>query len=126
MKRNRKSKPPKDRLSLAAILLTGAVLFCLLAVSMVIGFMGLRPDAVAEDAGKQFVRQYGLNTTALMPAGKNLRHPDGLMPNVDLRYDPRLPMADPNAGLVFQPRPPRYFSSTQLLSKSPTGMNKTQ
>jgi len=126
MKRNRPSKPPQDRLILAAILLAGAVLFCLLAVSMVIGFMGLRPDAVAEDACQQFVRQHGLNTTAIIPAGRYLRHSDGRMPNVDLRYDPRLPMADPNAGLVFRPRPPRYFSSTQLLSKSQTEMNKTQ
>lgn len=126
MKSNRTSKPPTDLLSLTAILLAGAVLFCLLAVSMVLGFMLLRPDAVAADACQRFVRQYGLNTTALMPAGKNLRHSDGRMTNVDLRYDPRLPMVEPNAGLVFQPRPPRFFSSTQLLLKSQTGMKKTQ
>ena len=126
MKSNRTSKPPKDLLSLVAILLAGTLLFCLLAVSMVVGFMHLRPDADVADACQQFVRQYGLNTTALMPAGNNLRYPDGRMPNVDLRYDPRLPMVDPNAGLVFQPRPPRYFSSTQLLEKIQTEMNKTQ
>ena len=124
MKSNRIPKPSKDRLSLAAILLAGAVLLCLVAVSVVFGFMRLRPDAAAEFACRQFVRQYGLNTTALMPAGKILRQ-DGYMPNVDLRYDPRLPMVDPNAGLVFQPRPPRYFSSTMLLEKIQTGMNKT-
>jgi len=126
MRSNHTSKPPKDRLNLAAILLVGAVLFCLLAVFIVVGFMLLRPDAVAADACQQFVRQHGLNTTALMPAGKKLRHSDGRMPNVDLRYDPRLPMVDPNAGLVFQPRPAHYSSSTQQLSKSQTGMKKPQ
>jgi len=126
MKSNRTSKPPKDRLSLAAILLAGAVLFCVLAVYLVVGFMQLRPDAVATDACQQVVRQYGLNTTALMPTGNDLRHSDGRMPNVDLRYDPRLPMVDPNAGLVFQPRPPGYFSSTQLMKNIQTGASKTQ
>jgi hypothetical protein len=126
MKRNRTSKPPKDRLGLAATLLAGAVLFCLLAVSMVVGCIRLRPDAAAADACQQFVRQYGLNTTALMPTGNDRRHSDGRMPNVDLRYDPRLPLVDPNAGLVFQPRPPGYVSATMPMEKIRTGVHTSR
>jgi hypothetical protein len=126
MKNERLTRPPEDRLTLAAILLTGVTVFCLLALLMVAGYRLLRLDAVAASVCRQFVRQYGVHTIALMPTGQSLRLSDGHLPNVDLRYDPRLPMENPDAGLVFPPRSARFFSSSQPPQKNQTGLNETE
>ena len=86
----------------------------------------MRPDVAAAKVCRQFVRQYGVHTIALVPAGQNLRLLDGCLPNVDLRYDPRLPMENPDAGLVFLPRPNRYFSSTKAPEERQTGLSETK
>ena len=126
MKNNLTSRPPTDRLTLAAILLAGAMVFCLLAVLLVAGFRLLRPDEIAAAVCRQFVRQYGVPTIALLPAGQKSSHSDGRRPNVDLRYDPRLPMENPDDGLVFLPRPTRYFPSTQPPEEKISGLNETE
>jgi hypothetical protein len=126
MKNNLTSRPPNDRLTLAEILLTGAAVFCLLTLSLVAGIRLLRPDGVAAAVCRQFVRQYGVHTIALVPAGQNLRLSDGRQPNVDLRYDPQLPIENPDAGLVFPPRPARYFPSTKAPEESQTGLSETE
>lgn len=108
-------RPRNDRLTQAAFLLSGAAVFCLLALLLVAGYGLLRPDAAAETACRQIVRQYGLHAIALMPAGRNARHPDGRLPGVDLRYDPRLPLENPDAGLVFPARPARFSPSPELI-----------
>jgi hypothetical protein len=120
------SEPLNDHMTLAAILLAGAAAFCLLALLLVAGFRLLRPDESAAAVCRQFVRQYGMHTIALVPAGQNLRHAGGQLPSVDLRYDPRLPMANPDAGLVFPPRPVRYLSSPQPPEEMLTGLNETE
>jgi hypothetical protein len=126
MKNDLTPKHPNDRLSLAQILLAGSAVFCLLALFLVAGIRLSRPDAAAAAVCRQFVRQYGVNATALVPAGQNLRRSDGRLPNVDLRYDPRLPMENPDAGLVFAPRPTRYFSSTKAPQEGQTGFSETE
>ncbi len=126
MRNNLTSRPPNDRLTLAEILLAEAAVFCLLTLFLVAGIRLLRPDAVAVAVCRQFVRQYGVHTIALVPAGQNLRLSDGRLPNVDLRYDPRLPMENPDAGLVFPPRPSRYFSSTKAPEERQTGLSETE
>jgi hypothetical protein len=126
MKNKHISRPLTDRLTLAKILLAGAVVFCLLTLFLVAGIRLLRPDAVAAAICRQFVRHYGVHTFALAPAGLNLRLADGGLPNVDLRYDPRLPIENPDAGLVFPPRPTRYFSSTRTPKERQTGLSETE
>ena len=120
------SEPPDDRLTQAAILLGGAAVFCLLAIFAVTGFRLWRPDAAAEAVCRQFVRQYGVHTIALMPVGQNLRHSDGRRPFVDLRHDPRLPLENPDDGLVFPPQPARYFFSAPAPDERRTGMSITE
>ena len=124
MKNNLTSRPPNDRLTLAAMLLTGTTVFCLLAVLLVTGLRQLRPDAMAAAACRQFVEQYSVHTIALMPPGKYLRHSDGRRPDVDLRYDPRLPMDNPDAGLVFLLQPTRFYSSPRVPAEGPAGLNE--
>jgi hypothetical protein len=124
MKNNLKSRLPNDCLTQAEILLAGATIFCLLTLSLVAGIRLFRPDAAA--ACRQFVRQYGVHTIALVPAGQNIRRSEGRLPNVDLRYDPRLPMENPDAGLVFPLRPSRYFSSTKAPEERQTGLSETE
>jgi hypothetical protein len=126
MKNKLASEPPDDRLTLAAILLSGAALFCLLAVLAVTGLRLWRPDAAAEAVCRQFVRRYGAHTIALMPVGQNLRHSDGRRPFVDLRYDPRLPLENPDDGLVFPPQPARYVFSAPAPQDRRTGMSETE
>ncbi|MGD9058011.1 MAG: hypothetical protein PVG40_06170 [Desulfobacterales bacterium] len=126
MKNNLKSRLPSDRLTQAKILLAGAGVFCLLTLFLVAGIRLLRPDAAAATVCRQFVRQYGVHTIALVPVGQNLRRSDGRLPNVDLRHDPRLPMENPDAGLVFLPRPTRYFSSTKAPEERQTGLSETE
>ena len=126
MKNNLKSRLPNDCLTKAEILLAGAAIFCLLTLSLVAGIRLFRPDAAAAAACRQFVRQYGVHTIALVPAGQNIRLSEGRLPNVDLRHDPRLPMENPDAGLVFLPRPTRYFSSTKAPEERQTGLSETE
>jgi hypothetical protein len=126
MKNNLKSRLPNDCLTQAEILLAGATIFCLLTLSLVAGIRLFRPDAAAAAACRQFVRQYGVHTIALVPAGQNIRRSEGRLPNVDLRYDPRLLMENPDAGLVFPQRPSRYFSSTKAPEERQTGLSETE
>ncbi len=126
MKNDLTSRLPDDRLTQAGILLAGAAVFCLLTLFLVAGTRLLRPDAAAAAVCRQFVRQYGVHTIALVPAGQNLRLSDGRLPNIDLRHDPRLPMENPDAGLVFLPRPTRYFSSTKAPEERQTGLSETE
>lgn len=118
MKNNVAPKTANDRYTPAAILLTGAAVFCVLVLFGIAGSRFLRPDAVAAAACRQFARRYGVHTIAFVPAGHRSRYSEGRLPNVDLRYDPRLPMENPNAGLVFSPRPARYiFSASPPVEK---------
>lgn len=126
MKNDLTSRPPNDRLTLAEILLTGAAVFCLLALFLVAGIRLSRPDAVAAAVCRQFVRQYGVHTIALVPAGQNLRRSDGSLPNVDLRYDPRLPMENPDVGLVFPRRLTRYFYSIKAPEERQTELSEIE
>lgn len=126
MKNNFKSRLPNDRFTEAEILLAGAAIFCLLALFLVAGLRLLQPDAAAATVCRQFVRQYGVHTIAFVPAGQNLRRSEGSLPTVDLRHDPRLPMENPDAGLVFLPRPTRYFSSTTAPEERQTGLRQTE
>ena len=126
MKNNLKSRLPNDCLTQAEILLAGAAIFCLLTLSLVAGIRLFRPDAAAAAACRQFVRQYGVHTIALVPAGQNIRRSEGRLQNVDLRFDPRLPMENPDAGLVFPQRPSRYFSSTKAPEERQTGLSETE
>jgi hypothetical protein len=126
MKNNLKSRPPNDCLTQTEILLAGAAIFCLLTLSLVAGIRFFRPDAAVAAACRQFVRQYGVHTIALVPAGQNIRRSEGRLQNVDLRFDPRLPMENPDAGLVFPQRPSRYFSSTKTPEERQTGLSETE
>jgi hypothetical protein len=126
MKNNLSSRPANDRLTLAQILLAVAAVFCMLALFLVAGIRFSRPDAAATAVCRQFIRQYGMQSIALVPAGHNLRRSNSRLPNVDLRYDPRLPMENPDAGLVFPPRPARYFSSTKAPEKRQTGLSEIE
>jgi len=126
MKNNPTSRLPNDRLALAAMLLAGATVFCLLTVLLVIGLTLLRPDVLAAAACRQFVGQYSVHAIALMPPGQYLRLSDGRRPDVDLRYDPRLPMDNPDAGLVFLPQPTRYLSPIQAPEKGQPRLNEGQ
>jgi hypothetical protein len=90
----------EDRLSLAAAILLGAVLFCVLTLLLMAGF-AVPAKVAAVNLSRQLVRQHGLHTVTLLPVSRPERYPAGLFPAVDLRHDPQLPIERPDSGLVF-------------------------
>ena len=93
------STPPSpDYLRQAAWLLIGLALFCVLALMPVVGG-SLRHSAGSDSAAAMLMRTLDLTSPALVPSGQPLRAPETLLPGVDWRFDPSLPLAGPGLGM---------------------------
>ena len=90
-----------DNLNRSAYILTGVAVFCAVVLLCLAADAVFRPDTPDLKA-RQIVRQFGLNSMALIPTGHPGRHPGGRLRAVDLRHAPLLPMESPDAG-VLQP-----------------------
>jgi len=88
-----------DRLDRAAYVLTSFTVFCAIVLLCMAADAVFRPDT-PELQARQIVRQFGLDSMALIPTGHPQRHPGGRLPAVDLRHIPRLPLESPDAGVL--------------------------
>jgi hypothetical protein len=90
--------PSPDHLRQAGWLLIGLAVFCVLALVPVIGG-SLRPSGGVDSTAAGLMRALDLTTPALIPSGRPLRAPETLLPGVDWRFAPGLPLAGTGPGM---------------------------
>jgi hypothetical protein len=90
----------RDRLILARFLLLAAIVFSAVGIGLVTLVISI-PERSATRQGAALTRVLNLSGPALVPSGRNLRHPEAIEVGVNRRFSPQLPILEPGTETIF-------------------------